>query len=188
MVFIFLILFLVSIIFLRLKIQIKNLQFETSKESFFNDNFIISVTLFLLGYVPIFKIKITKDKIKKMNISKKVKSTNIKKQLNKEKIKILKVLTPQIKKLDLEIKFGTENAAYTAYIYSILKTFFINILKRNIEVEAVFNNKNQLKVYLDGIFELKLIHIINKLIIYNKRRGYNNERTSNRRTYAFSNE
>ena len=193
MVFIFLILLVISILLLRLKIQIKNLELNTDKKDLFNNDYVVSFTIFLLGFMPVFKIKITKDKLKKVNIKRKLKeqmrNTNIKTQLNKRNLEMLKILIPEVKQLELKIKFGIEDAAITAIVYSSLKTILVNILKKDIEVEAIFNNKNQLNMHIEGIFELKLIHIINKLIIYNKdRRVYKNERTSNRRAYAYSNE
>ena len=186
MVFIFFIILFVSITLLRLKIEIKNLKFKLDR-NFLNDDFAINFTIFLLNYIPVFKIKITKEKLQKINIKSKIKY-RVKSYNNKINLDLLKILIPQIKKMDLKIKIGTENAAYTAYLYSFIKLITVNLFKRDILVEAIFNNKNELNIFLEGIFELKMIHIISKLIIYNKRRGYKNERTSNRRTYAFGNE
>lgn len=188
MVFIFIAVFILSILLLKIKIEIKNLNFKLDR-NFFNDDFTISFTIFLLNFIPVFKTKITKEKFKKIDIKGRLGHRIKKYNTDKENsIQLLKIIFPRIKKIDLKIKFGTENAAYTAIIYPIIKTIFNNIFKRDILVEAMFNNKNELNIFLEGIFEVKLIHIINKLIIYNKRRGYKNERTSNRRSYAFSNE
>ena len=109
--------------------------------------------------------------------------------LKKENLKIIKIFMPEIRSINLKIQYGVENSAISALIYPILKTTLISFFKRDLDVQVIFNNENQLNIYLEGIFELKLIHIINKLIIYNKdRRVDKNERTSNRRTYAYGHE
>ncbi|MBQ3414426.1 MAG: DUF2953 domain-containing protein [Clostridia bacterium] len=191
MVFIFLIFF--SVLLSRIKIKVDNFKFELQNEEHLNKDFKISITIFLLQIIPIFKLNINKNKLKKINIKnklqKQVKKINLKRKTNKKNISLLKILIPDIKVIKSNIKFGTENAAITAYIYGLLKTVVVNVFKSDIKLYPVFNNQNELNIYLEGIFEFKLIHIINKIIIYNKgRRGFNSERTSNRRTYAYSHE
>ena len=194
MVFVFSIIFIIiSIILLIIKIKINNLKFELKNNEHLNDNFKISITIFLLQFIPIFKFNITKKRFKKMNIKSKigqqVTQKNIKNKMKNQSIKILKILIPDIKQIKLNITFGTKDAAQTAYIFGVLKTILNCIFKKNAQLYPVFKNQNELKIYFEGIFEYKLIHIINKIIIYNReRRRGKNERTSNRKTYAYSHE
>ena len=54
-------------------------------------------------------------------------------------------------------------------------------------LKPIFVNRNILNFQFDGIFELKLIHIINTICkIKKERKGESDERTSNRRTYDYS--
>lgn len=190
MVFIFLIVFIViSIILMKVKIEIENFRFSSERSRHINKDYVGKLTIYLLRFIPIFKIKVTKKRLEKINLKNQIQKININKKIDTKTLKLMKIIKPKIKKLDLNIILGTENAAITAFITASLKMILINLFKRNIEVEPVFNNKNQLNIYFEGIFEINLIHIINTLYIYNKKRRVNkNERTSNRRAYAYSNE
>ena len=58
------------------------------------------------------------------------------------------------------------------------------IEKTNQMMNKCIQNKNIIKFELNGIFDIKMIHIISTIcILKKKRRVYKNERTSNRRTY-----
>lgn len=190
MVFIFVIMFIIiSIIFMKIKMEIENLSISFKEDRIINKDYLFIVTVYLLQCIPIFKIKITKPKLEKLNLKNKIEKINNNKSINKDILKIVKIIRPVIKKIDLNVTFGTENAALTALICSTMKIIVTNILKRNVKIQPVFENRNLLNIYFEGIFEIKMIHIINNLYIYNKKRRVDKyERTSNRRAYAYSNE
>ena len=53
-------------------------------------------------------------------------------------------------------------------------------------VAPAYMDKNLINVEFSGIFQIKMIHIINTICIVNKKRkGDKNERTSNRRPYDY---
>lgn len=188
MVFIFIIMFIIiSIIFSKLKIEVKNLKILIEQNKALKKEYLFIVTIYLLNYIPIFKIRITKPKLEKINIKNKIEKISENKKLDKDMLKILKIIIPKIKKFNLNVTLGTENAAFTAIVCSIIKISIANILKRNVKIQPIFENKNLLNIYFEGIFEIKMIHIINIIYVLNKKEGVKkNERTSNRRTYDYS--
>ena len=108
---------------------------------------------------------------------------------------IIKNITDiKINKLNLKIKIGTENAFFTSMIIPIISSIISIILMKkitNVEkqkyiVEPIYLNQNILEILISGIFEMKMIHIINIIYILIKKEGVKkNERTSNRRTYDY---
>ena len=97
-----------------------------------------------------------------------------------------------LKKINLSINIGTENASLTALLVAIISSItgivfrksIIDSKKQSFRIVPVYINKNLINIAVSGIFEIKMIHIINVL---NKKEGVKkNERTSNRRTYDYS--
>ena len=101
-----------------------------------------------------------------------------------------------IREMDLKINIGTENAAVTALIVPVLSTiiaiFCSNKIKKinnmqKFEIQPVYINKNLINILVSGIFEIRMIHIINTICTMKKEgKGDKNERTSNRRAYDYS--
>ena len=95
----------------------------------------------------------------------------------------------------MKILIGTENASLTAFIIPAISTFIAMFLSKQIRqynekqvfcVVPVYIDKNLINVEFSGIFQIKMIHIINTICIVNKKRkGDKNERTSNRRAYDY---
>mgnify|MGYP000162843410 CR=1 FL=1 len=55
------------------------------------------------------------------------------------------------------------------------------------EIQPVYINKNLINILVSGIFEIRMIHIINTICTMKKEgKGDKNERTSNRRAYDYS--
>ena len=72
-------------------------------------------------------------------------------------------------------------------ISDLLKNKIKSYKTQKFNVKPVFINKNLLNIDFSGIFEIKMIHIINIIYILNKKEGVKKyERTSNRRSYAYS--
>ena len=100
-----------------------------------------------------------------------------------------------IKKINLSINIGTENASLTALLVAIISSItgivfrksIIDSKKQSFRIVPVYINKNLINIAVSGIFEIKMIHIINIMYVLNKKKGVKkNERTSNRRTYDYS--
>lgn len=209
---------IILIISIKIQIKIKRLEYNSQKtnykttlgkteKSHINPNYQITFLIYVLKYIPILKVNLTKKRIEKIG-----KRTYIKQRIEKikeedlieikEKYDILQEIKELLQKarinieeLNLKIKVGTENAVLTAMLIPIISTI-ISILitknkikwnKRTFQVIPIYQNKNLINLELEGIFELKVIHIINTIcILKKKRRVDKNERTSNRRAYDYS--
>ena len=62
--------------------------------------------------------------------------------------------------------------------------------KYEYKIKPIFGKQNFLKICIDCIINLKMVHIINIIYILKKKRSVNkyDKRTSDRRAYAYSNE
>ena len=104
-----------------------------------------------------------------------------------------------IEKLNIIGTLGLEDAAYTAYLVTFINTIISIIIskrmyhyskrKYNYSIEPSYINQNVVNLELNCIISIKIVNIIS--IIFNtlkKGRVKKYERTSNRRTYAYSHE
>lgn len=194
--------FLILIITVKVEVKIQNIKYNSEKvkgERLAN-NYQIIIKILTLEKIPIFRLKINKSKIEKINakthlkqkIEEEIQKQDIAKAIEMEKKYDLKKLIPEVYKnikletenINLKIDIGTENVVLTSFIIPIISTILAFTVKRNFEVQPIYQNKNIIKFELNGIFSVKMIHIIDTIcILKKKRRVYKNERTSNRRTY-----
>ena len=200
MVFLFLVIILILLlVFSKIRIEVENFKFISSLPKHVNKDYLIRFKLCILKKIPIIKIKITEEKIKKLKLKERLEKVDIKKLEKDISInKIKEVLMKSkfiIKKFNLKIEIGTENASITAFIIPLLSTLVSFILRNRVidyknqkfNIKPLFLNKNLVNIEFSGIFEIKMIHIINIIYILNKKKGEDkNERTSNRRSYAYS--
>ena len=190
----FLLLILMSI---NVKIEIENLKFIVPK---INGRYTNKDSKILLKIYILKNIKITEINLKKINLNNEKFKNKIQSQIKQEKFNInainfFKNNNYILEKMNLKIIVGTEDAAITAIgvgiIASLISIFFHNkifdINKQKYEVLPIYENKSILKIEFDGIFNFKIANIIG-MAKYLKRRVDKNDRTSNRRAYAYSNE
>ena len=192
----------IMIIYSTIKIELKDFEFTLPKEKkrYINENFEIIIKLYILKKIKIVNLKIPNDKINKNQIEKIFKNIDIpedKKDLEIEIIDIFKNLNINLEKIKLKLYLGTEDAAITAILIGIISTILGIYFKfklddlENVKFETIpiYIDKNYLKIYFDGIFRTNMIHIIYIIyILKKKRRVDKNVRTSNRRSYAYSDE
>lgn len=201
MVFIFvLILIIVLLVFSRIRIEVINFKFSSQTKRHINKDYKVIIKLCILKKIPILKVNITKTKLEKMKIKEKIKNIDFKIIQNKNKfdknaIKVIKKSNININKINLNLEIGTENATLTSVIVPAISTILAILLSRKIEnpknqlfiIQPVYINKNLINIVFSGIFEMKMIHIINIIYILNRKKGVNkHERTSNRRSYDYS--
>ena len=210
MVFLFImwIILVVTLIIITAKIEVKivNLAINSQNKEHISDKYKIITKLKIFGNIPIIKFTLNKKKIKKiqqlLKMNEKVKQLEKdilqnKNKFDKKMVKGLKEFSKGIyvENLELEVELGTENAFLTsilvAFFSSILAISFsrIHLKENNIvyKIEPVYRNENSIKIEISGIFQIKLIHIINTIYVLNKKGGRkNHERTSNRRSYDYS--
>ena len=194
--------FFIFIITLQIQVKVKHIKYnsEELKGKRLANNYQIIIKILTLEKIPIFRLKINKAKIEKLNkktqikqkIEEKIKRQDFTKAIEMEKKYDLKKLIPEIykniklevKNIDLKIGIGTENVILTSFIIPVISTILAFTIKRNFKVKPIYENKNIIKFELNGIFSVKMIHIIDTIcILKKKRRVYKNERTSNRGAY-----
>jgi len=153
------------------------------------------ISLELFNKINVISFKITKDKIiGKDNKIIKGGYIDLKKILkyifNKEKIKI--------EKLKLDLKLGTEDAALTSYIVVIISTIISTLIAKKVDkfsynkykygIIPLYENKNIIKLSINCIISIKLVHIIYMIYVLKRKDDEKYGRTSNRRTYDNGNE
>ena len=120
-----------------------------------------------------------------------------KKDFSFQDLKLLKKIKPNVSLLNLELKIGTEDAILTSFIVFLISTGISILLPHVIKrydknkykylITPLYFQKNLYQIKLNCIIEIKLVHIINMIYIFiKKRRSDKNERTSNRRPYDYS--
>ena len=200
MVFLFIILILVILLITsKIRIEVERFKFLSNMSKKQKTSYKIIVKLCILNRITLIKIPLTKEKIvklKTMGIFKNIGIKKIERNLNPENLpKIIKENKINIKKFKINVEFGTENAGLTALLVPIISMVISFVIRAKIReyknqsfnVKPLFLNKNLVNVEFSGIFEMKMIHIINIIYILNKKEGEDkDERTSNRRSYAYS--
>lgn len=189
-----------------IKITINKIQLLIYEQPYAKSNIIFDYELFVSLHflnIEILKIKIDKEKLKKLNIQEKIKPNQIKKlknnMPNKNETKdLVKKLKIRLQNFNLNIKINTPDVMITTGSVAVLSTIISIILtkiisKRNYKsckykVTPLYNNKNILKIDFNCIIKVKIVHIIFIIyfLLYKKRRDDKNERASNRRSYDYS--
>lgn len=210
MVLVFILLFL--IVLFTLVIVLSNLRISINKLEISNETqstplikkFEMSISVYILNKVKIFNKNVNESDLKNAKNSKKMeqiknkllngKSVKEKKKNVKMDIDILKSLNMNLKELNLELKLGTEDVLLTTFLITIISIIISMALAKVIKkydekkykylIIPNYNNKNSLKISLNGIIEIKLVNIINILFKLLFRSDYFVKRTSNRRSYA----
>jgi len=192
---------LIIIIFSTIQIEIKNLKLgnkDKINKNIVKDKYEIKITLYFLEKIPIIWYKLNNKKLRKIYNSKQLEKIDFKKlekniKFNKETLEILKSI--KISKLNLRIDLGTEDAILTSYIIAIIASIIGIILPHIVKKDNIYNCKyiinpiyqNKIKYYinLDSIISIKIVHIIYNMMILVKKGRDRNERSSNRRAYAY---
>lgn len=205
MVFLFvcilIIILTVILFFSKLRIQILNVRFNSQTQRHMNKDYKVIIKLYVLRWIPIFKITITKTKLEKIRWKEKIKKAEFKVlednyKLDKKILKAIKNLNLSIKNINLHIEIGTENASLTSIIVPTISTIIAIILREKVKefdnqifiIHPIYRNQNLVNVSVSGIFEVKMRHIINIICILNKKekKGVKEyERTSHRRSYGY---
>ncbi len=208
------IILILIIYFAKIEIDVKRLKYNTKKGML--NNFQVNTTLkiVILSKIPVFWIKVD-NKILEKIYDKSKKKLNFKNEgildriysissnqnkLEKKDIKnIFEILNKMIQyaitKIAIKIEIGTENAAITSLVIPIIATVISVYFRNKVEkrennkfnIKPIYINENFINVELQGIFKMKIRHIIYILYILNKHKGEKvYDRTSDRRSYGYS--
>ena len=83
----------------------------------------------------------------------------------REKREILNDINIDIKNIDLNVNIGTEDSGITAILVGILAGILGIIIKKpKYQILPIYANRNLLKINLNGIFTIYLMHYIYKFI------------------------
>lgn len=180
---ILLIILIVTIIISKAKmiIEVENLKIRGNKKININNEYKIIFKIWIFNKIPILKFKFSngnllceRSKLINEKISKQ--ETYLKNKIKKELLKHLSDI--QMNNLNLKIKIGTENAFFTSMIVPIISSIISivlmqkmnNVEKQKYIVQPIYSNQNILEILISGIFEIKMIHIINIIYILTKKR------------------
>ena len=191
----FLYIILIITIFSKIQLKIENFKFTSENIRHINTDYRFSIKLYIFSKIPILKISINKKVLEKLKEKMKTFEMELlenKLKIDKSFIKAMKQLDIVIKKLNLKIDLGTENASFTSILIPIISTMISMLLRDKIKdyknqhfiINPIFTNQNLINLELSSIIEIKMIHIIDSIYVLNKKEGVNKyERTSNRRAY-----
>lgn len=205
MVFLFLciaiILLGIILFFSKIRIEIINFRFNSQLRRHINKDYKIIIKLKAFGLIPIFKINITKTKLERIRLKERIKNIDFdvledNYKLDKRILKAMKNLNLSIKNINLHIDIGTENASLTSIIVAVISTVIAIVLRKKVKnfdnqifiIKPIYQNQNLVNLFVSGIFEIKMSHIINIIYILNKKekKGVKEyERTSHRRSYGY---
>lgn len=180
-----------------LKIEIKRLHISNIQNKL-KLNFILNVGIYFLNKVKLANFTIDNEKILKSVKSGKIDVTKLKnnKLENKEIIEILKYSEFKIEFLKLEGYFSTFNTVLSSGIYAFINAILPIIIARKTsgkyinKLQFININDNKININFNCIISVKMVNIINILQYLNikKKGGNNNGKSSNRRSYDYSNE
>ena len=180
------------------KFELNNLKNETLSISC---NYKLVFSLYLFNKIKWISIKLNKDKVTKIYKKMKIDRFDFKKleqNFKFEDLKQLKTLDPKISYLNFLVKVGVEDTILTTFIIFVISTIISILLPYTIkkyekdkyyyQILPLYINKNVYEIKLDCIIEVKMVHIINIIYVFLKKRRVdsNEQRASNRRTYGYS--
>ena len=192
------IILIIGFVYSKIRVEILDLKFSSKNKEHIDKNYKILIKFYLFNIIRISKIKLTTNKIGKLQIKEKmqnIKLQSIEDELVKNIIHELKELSFKIKNINLKIEIGTENACLTSLLIPPISTLIAIILQKkvkkiqnqNFEVKPLYYNLNLINIQISGIFEMKMRHIINMVSTLNIKKGVKKyERTSNRGAYDYS--
>lgn len=182
---------------------LSNIKLEVKKFNISNLNeklkikFIIGLSIYVLGKIKIFEVRLDNIKFSKLLKSGKI---NIQKmKLNKDANKLIKKVIEHsnitFEKVELNGYFSTEIPILTSAIYAIIESVLPIIVAKKIEgryinkIKFLNISKNVINLNANCIINAKIVNIINTLYLLKKKGGNEkNGKSSNRKSYAYCNE
>ena len=151
----------------KIGIDIENLIIDTDAEEKINEDGKIYVYLLLFNKIKLFRKNVRNIPMKDVKFE--ASDFDIKIFKNKDiKINYLELIQNiniDIKNIDLNVNIGTEDAGITAILVGIFAgRLGIIIKKPKYQILPIYANRNLLKINLNGIFTIYLIHYIYKFI------------------------
>lgn len=206
-IILFFILIILAIVCSTIKIDVQRLKFSNGERKNLQYDYLIFLELLFLNRIKIMKLTLTPQKLKALNekvkINEKIQKINvknIKKDLpDKSEVKELgKKLDVRLEAFHFHLEIGTKDVIITSAIVAVFASLIGILLpkwvrryceeKYQYKIIPIYQNQNVIKLSLNCIIQVKVIHIINIIFTFVKKRkeSKKNERTSNRRSYDYS--
>lgn len=166
MIILFFLFILIIIIFLfiaiytsKIRIEIKNLIFNTEAEKKVDENSKINASILIFNKFKLFNKDI---KFEKQDMEIQFLKKN---DIKIDYLELFHSINIDIVKFDLIANIGTEDAGLTALVVGLVSAILGIIIKKpNFQINPVYLNKNLLEIKFNGIFNVDLIHYIYKLL------------------------
>ena len=193
---------LIAYILLLSSIKVKVTKLHILKsDNEFELKLISKLGLYLFGKIRLLELTIDDNRLKKMYRSGKINIQKLKdnSKLNKDTLKLLRKVNFIIEEFHLQGYIGTESAGVTALISGMINALIPILISKRIneyqkekyhyQLDTIYINQNIVNLDFNCIISIKMVHIINVIyILLRKGSVKKNERTSNRRAYAYSHE
>jgi len=193
------------IVLSNIRVEIRNLKIENKnykEDSMIKGKYKIKLSINFLDRIPIMWTNLDNEKIAKIKDNPKIKNLKFDKLTDKfkeekvDKKEILHIIKKiKIESIKIIASIGTEDVILTSYtvavISSIIGVIIAQLADKNTNsckylIQPIYENKNEYHIALNGIFCIKIVHIIcNILKLLRKGSNKKDERTSNRRSYAY---
>lgn len=168
-------------------------------KAFVSKEYKLIISLYLFNKIKWLSFHLNDKRMRNMYSKMKLEKVDLK-QLEKdvkfEDLKEIKNIKPKIAYLDVDLKLGVQDVIATSFIIAIISTLISVLLpyamkrykkdRYNYKIMPLYMNKNVYEIKFDCIIEVKIVHIINIIYVFLKKRRRKDERTSNRRSYGYS--
>ena len=151
----------------KIGIDIENLIIDTDAEEKINEDGKIYVYLLLFNKVKLFRKNIRNIPMKDVKFEASDFAIKIfkNKDIKINYLELIQNINIDIKNIDLNVKIGTEDAGITAILVGIFAGILGIIIKKpKYQILPIYANRNLLKINLNGIFTIYLMHYIYKFI------------------------
>ena len=148
--------------------------------------YVIVLSFRVFNKLKWFSIHLNDEKIRKIYNKMKLEKIDlrkIEKEFKFEDLKIMKKLEIKLSYLNLQMQLGTQNPITTAFLVTIFSTMISVILpyittsmqKENYQytIQPIYQKGNLYKIQFNCIIQVKIIHIINVILIFLKRKKTN---------------
>lgn len=181
----FFLIIIIAIASLKIRVNLKNIQVSNINERRerikLKHHYHIEFELFIFKYIKIAKIKLNNEKINKAinKMKYKVEDIGIEREIKKEiknrkqLIMAFKHLNLKLQKLNFNLEIGTEGIVSTIGIFTIISTVVPILIRNNANkveyrISPIYNSGNVINLWVNGITEVYLVHIIYALYMIQK--------------------
>ena len=168
---------------IRIKIEHFEISNIKNRKNKLSKKYKITISFYLWNAIKWLSFKFNHKKIRKMYQKMqwtKFDFKNIEKDFKIKDLKEIKKLNSEVSYFNLELKAGAEDAVLTSFIIFAISTFISILLphvikkydadKYRYEIVPLYINQNVYEMKLNCIIQIKMVHIINIIYVFFKKR------------------